>query len=267
MTAQGEIVRFQGKIINDEGQTEPSEIVRVGPFTALADGEFLRYAGDGRFIKLGRQPPSRFLGAAGDLDGTDSDEMGVGVIDPSRGAILNLFLQTPTLFERIGQGGLVGYIIILLGLFGAGLACERILTLTRLSKKVQAQLETGSKEEDTPLGRVWAVYEANKMANTETIGLKLDDAILKEMPALEKRANYDKTYFWDRAFAWLAWHSDRYDFNLPSHYIIWDRRPEIDGRWNLAGFDDNCFGACGCDSNTLFALHCILSLKGDCADT
>ena len=37
----------------------------------------------------------------------------VGVsIDPSRGTILSLLIQTPGLRERVGQGGLVGYVII-----------------------------------------------------------------------------------------------------------------------------------------------------------
>ena len=95
----------------------------------------------------------------------------------------------PTLFERINQGGIVGYVIILLGLFGVGLALERITRLTLTARGVKAQMAAGSASGDTPLGRVWAAYHAaadQKKLDVETLELKLDDAILKEMPALEK---------------------------------------------------------------------------------
>ena len=95
----------------------------------------------------------------------------------------------PTLFERVNQGGIVGYVIILLGLFGVGLALERITRLTLTARGVKAQMAAGSASGDTPLGRVWAAYHAaadQKKLDVETLELKLDDAILKEMPALEK---------------------------------------------------------------------------------
>lgn len=48
------------------------------------------------------------------------------------------------------------------------------------------QLESGKIKGDSPLGRVWAVYQSSKSINVETLELKLDNAILKEMPELEK---------------------------------------------------------------------------------
>ena len=186
MTAQGEVKRFAGEVVNLDGTVRESEVLRVGPFTALADGQFVRYAGNNRFADLGRQPPARFGDAADDLLDGDAGEIVAAPVDPSRGAILNLFLQMPTLFERINQGGLVGYIIIALGLFGVAVALERITRLTLTSRQVRKQLKSGQANGDTPLGRVWAAYQSNSSADVETLELKLDDAILKEMPALEK---------------------------------------------------------------------------------
>ena len=189
MTAQGQVKRFTGEVVNLDGSVRETEILRVGPFTALADGQFIRYAGDNRYADLGRQPPSRFGDAADEVLGGDGGELVAAPIDPSRGAILNLFLQMPTLFERVNQGGLVGYIIIILGLFGVGLALERITRLTLTARVVKAQMDAGAAEGDSPLGRVWAAYHAatgQKKLDVETLELKLDDAILKEMPALEK---------------------------------------------------------------------------------
>ena len=115
---------------------------------------------DNRYADLGRQPPSRFGDAADEvLDGANG-ELVAAPIDPSRGAILNLFLQMPTFFERVNQGGIVGYVIILLGLFGVGLALERITRLTLTARGVKAQMAAGSASGDTPLGRVWAAYHA-----------------------------------------------------------------------------------------------------------
>lgn len=186
MTAQGEVKAYQGNIINLDGTVRTGTVTRVGPFTATSDGDFLRYAGEGRYADLGRQPPARFGGAADDLEGSEAGEVTAGVVDPSRGAILNLFLQMPTLFERVNQGGFVGYVIVILGLLGAVLAVERIVTLSRTAKTVRSQLSAGTASGDSPLGRVWNAYEANKSADVETLELKLDDAILKEMPALER---------------------------------------------------------------------------------
>lgn len=189
MTKQGEVKRFTGGVVNLDGSVRSAEVLRVGPFTAFADGDFVRYAGDNRFADLGRQPAARFGDAAADLLNGAGGEIVAAPVDPSRGAILNLLLQTPTLMERVHQGGLVGYIIILLGLFGVGLAVERIIRLSTTARQVKGQMTAGEAAGESPLGRVWAVYHAaskQKKLDVETLELKLDDAILKEMPALEK---------------------------------------------------------------------------------
>lgn len=186
MTAQGEVKTFEGQIVTQDGTAQPAMITRVGPFTAISDDGFLRYSGEGRFTTLGRQPPARFLDGADDLLDADAGELTAGVVDPSRGAILDLFLQTPNLTERIGQGGLVGYVIIALGIVGLLLAFERIFVLTRTSRLINKQLASGNLQGDSPLGRVWEAYSANREVDVETLELKLDDAILKEMPALER---------------------------------------------------------------------------------
>lgn len=186
MTAQGEIKRFTGEVVNLDGSLRQTDITRIGPFTALADGKFVRYAGDGRFADLGRQPPARFGDSTDGFLAADAGALSGAPIDPSRGAILDLFLQMPTLSERINQAGAVGYIIIILGLVGIGLAAERILRLSLTARNVKRQLAAGEAEGDTPLGRVWDVYRSSRATDVEALELQLDDAILKEMPALEK---------------------------------------------------------------------------------
>jgi biopolymer transport protein ExbB len=107
-------------------------------------------------------------------------------VDVTRGGILALLVESPTITERINQGGIVGYCIIALGIIGLLIAIWRWIGLSTASRKVAAQLKSDSANTDNPLGRVLAAYESNRNADTETIELKLSEAALKEMPGLTK---------------------------------------------------------------------------------
>ncbi len=134
---------------------------------------------------LARQPARRFSSLA---DGLFSATSGVVpmALDPSRGNILGLLIQAPSLMERIQQGGLVGYVILLLGSLGGLVSIERLITLARASRGIQAQLGSAVPKGDNALGRILQVYESNSTVDSETLGLKLDEAILREAPILEK---------------------------------------------------------------------------------
>jgi len=88
--------------------------------------------------------------------------------------------------ERIQQGGLVGYLIIALGIVGLVISLERMVVLGIASRKVTAQLASDAPSDDNCLGRVLSVYEQNRAVDTETLELKLSDAIFKELPALNR---------------------------------------------------------------------------------
>ena len=107
-------------------------------------------------------------------------------LDVTRGGILALLVESPTITERINQGGIVGYCIIALGLVGLFIAIWRWLSLSKDSKKVTAQLSSQTASSDNPLGRVLSAYDETKGADTETVELKLSEAALKEMPNLTK---------------------------------------------------------------------------------
>jgi biopolymer transport protein ExbB len=123
---------------------------------------------------------SRFNHSVTRADGTE-EQMQI-----ARGGILALLVESPTIKDRINQGGIVGYCIIALGIIGLLIAIIRFLGLTNDSRKVTAQLKRDTASTDNPLGRVLAAYESNKGADTETIELKLSEAALKEMPGLTK---------------------------------------------------------------------------------
>ena len=195
MNAQGEVKRFSGTIVDTDGNFSEEEVVRVGPWTAFdRKGNFLGYLPDDeRYRVLGRQPQARFLDLGDNIVDGDKGDIVKGAIDPSRGAILSLLIQTPGLNERIGQGGIVGYIILGLLAVGLVLSIERIFRLTVTARAVNAQAkDVDNPNESNPLGRVLAAYHSNKSADVETLELKLDDAILKELPSLERGINFIK---------------------------------------------------------------------------
>ena len=195
MNAQGEVKRFNGTIVDTDGNFSEEEVVRVGPWTAFdRKGNFLGYLPDDeRYRVLGRQPQARFLDLGDNIVDGDKGDIVKGAIDPSRGAILSLLIQTPGLSERIGQGGIVGYIILGLLAVGLVLSIERIFRLTITARAVNAQAkDVDNPNESNPLGRVLSAYHSNKSADVETLELKLDDAILKELPSLERGINFIK---------------------------------------------------------------------------
>ena len=58
--------------------------------------------------------------------------------------------------------------------------------MTIAGQKVKAQLKRETVSDDNALGRVLQVYHSNRQADTETLELKLGEAILKETPALQR---------------------------------------------------------------------------------
>jgi len=182
----GRIVRFNHVVTRADGKQEQMEVVRVGAFNVVNDNGYLEYnAKEGSLTELARQPESRYAGTTGDMLDSDSGPVTFGV-DVTRGTILGLLVESPTVKDRIEQGGIVGYCIIALGIVGLLIAVWRWFGLSGDSRRVAAQLKRESASTDNPLGRVLAAYESNRGADTETVELKLSEAALKEMPGLTK---------------------------------------------------------------------------------
>jgi len=186
ITESGKVVRFNHMVTRADGTQEEMEVVRIGSFNLISDVGYLEHdAGEGSISELLRQPDGRVLGSAGDLFDAESGHVAFG-LDVTRGGILGLLVETPTITEKIDQGGIVGYSILALGAVGLLIAIWRFMGLSNDSRRVSAQLKRDTASTDNPLGRVLAAYESNRNADTETIELKLSEAALKEMPGLTK---------------------------------------------------------------------------------
>ena len=190
LTESGRVVTYNGEVSLPNGDTANRSITRIGSFNAVSDGEYLRYTGAiGHLQVLPRQPHATYLNAAADLQGASSGFTRVG-IDPTGGVggqVLANLINFPTVEEQVrNNSGIIGFIIIGVGIVGISIAFLRLLILSLVSIKVRAQLKKDKPGKNNPLGRVLLVAESNPSADTETLELKLGEAILQETPRLER---------------------------------------------------------------------------------
>ncbi|MEJ2139196.1 MAG: MotA/TolQ/ExbB proton channel family protein [Gammaproteobacteria bacterium] len=184
-TESGRVVKFNTTVRNADGTEETMDVARVGLFNIVADGKYLQYS-NGSLSELPRQPEQRrFINSTGDLLGTTDGLVRFG-LDPTLGGVLSTLVARPNLVERVQQGGLVGYLIIALGIIGLLISLERMLVLGIASRKVTAQLAADTPSDDNALGRVLQVAQENNSKDTETLELKLSEAIFKETPSLNR---------------------------------------------------------------------------------
>ena len=189
LTESGQVVSFNSDVTLPNGDTANRSIVRVGAFQAVSNGEYLSYTGDiGHLQVLPRQPDASIMATASSLQGASDGFTRVG-IDPTGGVggqVMANLVNFPTVEEQVrNNSGVIGFIIIGVGIVGILIAFLRLLMLSLTSIKVRGQLKRDKPTKNNPLGRVLMVAEANPSADTETLELKLGEAILQETPALE----------------------------------------------------------------------------------
>lgn len=195
MTESGQVSRFTTEVISLDGGTTTQEVVRVGTFNLIGDEGYLVYDDENDAVQpLGRQPDGYLVASAADLRAASS-----GLVpfyaDPSRGAILGLLKQKATMSERYHAGGPVGYTITGMLVIGLLIGLYKLITLTIVGGKMKAQLNNPQNPSSgNPLGRILAVYNENKSTDTENLELKLDEAILRELPRIEAGINVIKIF-------------------------------------------------------------------------
>jgi biopolymer transport protein ExbB len=186
MTESGKVVHFNAEVLSAAGEAQQGRVIRVGTFNALSDGHYLRYLPESEQLAvLVRQPESQFTNLAEEFGSATTGNADLG-IDPTRGVILSMLIQTPNTLERISQGGIIGYIILTLGAMGFIYALYRLYELMQTGQKMAAQLLSDTAAIDNPLGRVIKDAESHHSPDIETLELVLDEAITREVPVLEK---------------------------------------------------------------------------------
>ena len=211
-TASGRIAKVQAEVLGESGTRERREIVRVGKFNLITDEPRPAYltwqAETQRVSVLGRQPDGPWLNRIGAYMDNSSGVASLG-IDSTGGSLLTRLVDAPSLRDRIDQGGLPGYVILAMGAFGALVAVIKLLSITFTSIRVGAQRrKLDQPSAGNPLGRMLRVYEDNKaiealrlasapanaaMAiDTETLEMRLGEALLEERPRIDRFVNLIK---------------------------------------------------------------------------
>jgi len=190
MTESGQVVRFDTTIVEADGTPKQAEVVRIGGFLAVSDGRYLNYLPSvGTLGVLSRQPSADLTRFASELQAARSGHV-EAAIDPSRGVLLSMIVQRPSVMERIEKGEAVGYVIIAVGVTGAALSLYQAFFLIRTRMAVRRQLsDLDHPRADNPLGRVLTSIQADPASieeDAEVVELRISEAVLREVPRLER---------------------------------------------------------------------------------
>ncbi|MGL0820565.1 MotA/TolQ/ExbB proton channel family protein [Vibrio vulnificus] len=182
----GETSTTSATVVYGEGKEAVRNVTLVGEFNAIADGKYVTYVPQtGKFEELSRQPRSNITQLVAGFEQASASYEPL-FIDPSRGVILSLLVQSPTVQERIDQGGIVGYVILAMGALGALIALFCYLRLLLIGGKMRKQKKSDSVIEGNPLGEVIQAYQEHKGDNLEDLEAKLDEIILRNAPKIER---------------------------------------------------------------------------------
>jgi biopolymer transport protein ExbB len=187
MTESGKVAKFDVDVVSLDGQSVTKTVTRVGNFNLMTDSNYLIYNLETLQVQpLGRKAESHYLASVNDFSGTASGQFSALYVDPSKGNLLRLNTQKATLEDRYHAGGLVGYIITGVLALGMLIAIVRLLGLSMMQAKMRAQLKNqDNPNPKNPLGRILSVYHSNKDSDVENLELKLDEAILRELPKID----------------------------------------------------------------------------------
>jgi biopolymer transport protein ExbB len=190
MTGSGQVARYQATVVQPGGATVDSEVVRIGAFNATSDGQFLQYLPTLRTLNvLPRQLPPEFMEIAERFENAMSG-YAQAVVDANRGVLLGLYVERPTLMERIELGEWIGYVIIVVGLLGTLAFLFQLVSLVVVRLSVNKQLrDLDHPSSGNPLGRVLLAFKGDKNRieeDADVAELRITEAVLREVPKLER---------------------------------------------------------------------------------
>ena len=190
MTASGQVARYRARVVQPGGEGVDSDVIRIGSFTATANGQFLAYLPNLRtFNVLPRQLPPEFMEVAASFQNATSG-YARAVVDSARGVLVGLYVERPTLMERIELGEAIGYIIIVVGSLGILAFLFQLVSLVGVRMGVNKQLKNlDQPTANNPLGRVLLAFKGDKNKieeDSDIAELRITEAVLREVPSLER---------------------------------------------------------------------------------
>jgi biopolymer transport protein ExbB len=186
----GTISFFDASFIDQQGAPQQQSLLRIGSFNIInQQGEYLEWRSEAQQLQVYPSQPAAQQQARDYYAGKTAQLL----VDPSRGQLLRQLDYYPSLEERIQQGGKVGAVIIALACIGLAVALYRMIRLMLVERAVRRQLSQSQASADNPLGRV-LLAAATPLASLEQLELQVDQAILLELPQLERGQSLIKLF-------------------------------------------------------------------------
>lgn len=192
MTESSKVVSFSTQVLDSQGVATNRELTRFGAFNLIggvdsgAGSQYLVIDDQSELPQPLARPVASDVQATLDAWQNKTERLTAFYFDPAKGELLTVLSRTPTWTERAQQGGIIGYLILSILLFGLIVAAVRFALLSKESAKIKKQLKQSEANKDNALGRILAIYQDNKQQSTQLLELKLEEAILRETPRLER---------------------------------------------------------------------------------
>jgi len=137
-------------------------VTRIGVFNVISGNDNLIYRDGQGLVALERQMRGDYNVSSNALQDSTSGTTSF-MIDPARGGLLQALVLKPSLDEKAEEGGIVGYVIMVLG------AIALLIAIIRLK-----------------------VFQDNPKSDPESLELRLGEAMLKEAPKINRGVMFIK---------------------------------------------------------------------------
>lgn len=190
ITASGQVARFTANVVQPGGEAVPAEVVRIGPFTALSEGRYVQFIPELGVLNVLPRQLSGSLQSTGQAFERATEGYHDAVVDPFRGVTLGLYVQRPTMWQRVERGEAINWVILAVGAAGAAGFLFQLAFLIIARMGVTSQLKNLDRpRKDNPLGRVLLAFrgDARRIEEDADIAeLRIAEAVLHEAPVLER---------------------------------------------------------------------------------
>lgn len=185
----GQLSEFEASVVSPGGREYETSVTRVGMFNVVTEDKYLNYLSESQsLVELPRQPAGHVRATAERLTSAEPGERVGFALDPSRGALLGMLVQSPSIVERIQQGKSVGYAIIGVAIIGLLIVLQRWMRLTIISQRIRRQQNNLDQvSNDNPLGRIMlAYYENEHLDDLDVISRKLEQVVIEDVADVRK---------------------------------------------------------------------------------
>ncbi len=187
LNQSGKVKEYSTQILSKSGEVVDADILRIGVFNSVADGMYLNLVAEQNVLEyLPKQPDGGIRRSAKRLQNSDAGTYHEIFIDPTRGSLLTKLIDRAGFFERINQGGFVGYIIILLFFIGIVLGVLRYRFLSQEAKVLEAELDSGNFADSSVLGKLNKIFKDYSGSTPEDLEAQLEDVLSRAVPVLEQ---------------------------------------------------------------------------------